>query len=461
MRKHRKSNVSGRVYNSYNHIFGKKPEDNEDQEKQTPHEIVDLLFEKLLSVVAPLPLDYEDAHTKQLLERIEAQKLKIPLSYHVLSTNLVLLNSRLSGVFNMIDSIALFLRWHNPFLTIGGLLGVTLLILKPILICITPLLLLVIYVLVPLYLHIYPPDNNCVRNGLLQYNPIPASVPLEKYHIPTPVPQFSREFLVNMTDLQNNQLYFVTLWDAMVWLTRDYLYFKDENVSTLLFIGAFFVSILSLYVVPYCFFWMVAHPSFVKLWILLMYWTIITGIHPHFRSRILQWLCSEETRLRFQARTNRVEQVLENVLIAPNAELNHDVRQVEVFEIQQLNRETRTWSPLGYSNVFFTHNSNLRRLHKNLAQEENSQDVRVDLGCQTNLESVLPPIHWVFMDDKWVLDLDAQAWVNEYFVNDMVSIDDGEKWAYDIEMPNTMVYRRRRWIRTVRRQTWEDRRKHP
>lgn len=459
MRKSRKLKVFHKISEPIDPAFGSKNEAADDHEKQTPHELVDILFEKLLSVVAPLPLDFDDAHTKQLLKRIDAQKLVIPLSYHVLSSNLILLNSRLSGAFTVFDNISKFFRWMNPFMTIGGLLGVTILILKPILFCIVPVMVLVTQFLVPLYLHIYPPDSHCVRNGLLEHNPIPASVPLEKYHIPTPVPQFSREFLVNMTDLQNHQLYYVAVWDAMIWLTRDYLYFKDENISTLLFIGAVFVTVLNLYLAPYWLAWLASHPNLVKALLLGIYWVMIIGIHPYFRSRILLWLCDDETRLQFQARTNRVEQSLESLLIIPNVEPNHDIRQVEIFEIQEMDPETRTWIPLGYSNIFYTHNSNLRRLHNQMKHEQSLPNGRPDLGCQASLELILPPIHWVYLDEKWVLDLDAQAWVNEYFVNDMVSIDDGEKWAYDIEISNTKIYRRRRWIRNVRRQTWEDRRK--
>lgn len=451
-----------------------------------PEHVTDRLYQKLLLVVAPLPPDVLSPHSQQLMDRIEAQKSQPALGYHVMLKNLTLLNSRMLPIFVVLDLQAKFASWSNPYMTIGVSLVVTLVILNPVLLTVIPLVLVVMVGLVPHYLHVYKPDDTAVAHGWVETNPIPAKNPLDKYHIPTPVPQFSREFLVNMTDLQNHQLDFVRAWDFVVWLTRDYLYYKNEDTSALVFVGLLFMAAANLYFIPVAVRLAWTHFVAVKVSMVVFYWVFIVAIYPSNKAKLMAWLCDEETRLRFQSRTNRVEQTLGQLLdrtpVMTPSDPDYDARQVEVFELQRFDRTKRAWHPMGYGPNFYTLNSTIRKYHEashiHPPEQLRWQDVaRMEeekrqakkkrpegapepewehIGCLMTLEAIVAPENWTFIEPKWDLDLNAHTWVNEYFVNDLVMIDDGEKWAYDVETPGTDIFRRRRWVRNVRRRTWKD-----
>ena len=68
-------------------------------------------------------------------------------------------------------------------------------------------------------------------------------------------------------------------------------------------------------------------------------------------------------------------------------------------------------------------------------------------------EDVQPPGGWEWESKKWELDLGAKEWVEERIVSGVEVEVEGERWVYDIEGE----WRRRRWVRTVRRKVYGNR----
>ena len=72
-------------------------------------------------------------------------------------------------------------------------------------------------------------------------------------------------------------------------------------------------------------------------------------------------------------------------------------------------------------------------------------------------EDVRPPKGWEWASKKWALDLASAEWVDGRMVGGCEVELDGERWVYDIELDgdgsttSRGEWRRRRWVRKVRR----------
>lgn len=118
-----------------------------------------------------------------------------------------------------------------------------------------------------------------------------------------------------------------------------------------------------------------------------------------------------------------------------------------------------------------------------------------------SINLVKPPQGYKFIPlSRWTIDYDVADWVQANFIQDLVVIDDDEKWAYDVTIQNITIdnattseerakngndndngnnennygddeapkvdqlsdlydgeiYRRRRWLRYVARETYKD-----
>ena len=67
-------------------------------------------------------------------------------------------------------------------------------------------------------------------------------------------------------------------------------------------------------------------------------------------------------------------------------------------------------------------------------------------------EDVQPPGGWEWEGKKWELDLEAKEWVEERLVSGVEVEIEGERWVYDLEGE----WRRRRWMRMVRRKVMRE-----
>lgn len=425
----------------------------------------DKLFEKFLSLVAPLD-DADVVQNKVLFERMKMQRKRPALSASIMSKNTTLLNARLSTSFEMLDHIINFFNWSNPYYTIGIQLIGTHLVLNPSLLMVLPIFLIVSQILVPHYLMIYPPDKTQLT--YFDQNPIPSYNQLEKSKIPQPVNQFSREFYMNLTDLQNAQVLYIELWDFVVWLTNDYLYFKNENLSSVVCLILISSIPVNLFILPKFILFLLQRIYLIQACVLLLIWIVPILLHPDVRSSIVTWIYREETRINTQHKINYIELYFCSFLVRPEDKyqikdwIDHDVHEVEIFELQKFDNDTKIWDLKGFSNNFYTINSPIRKYNQELKDNDDITDEHKSFLCikKNTIDDIVPPLGWRFIESKWTLDLDVSGWVEDNLIPDLVSIDEDEKWVYDYNDEsdlNQSIYRRRRWLRTCRRETFHDR----
>ena len=69
-------------------------------------------------------------------------------------------------------------------------------------------------------------------------------------------------------------------------------------------------------------------------------------------------------------------------------------------------------------------------------------------------EDVRPPQGWEWDGKVWVLDLGSKDWVEERMLSGLEVQIEGERWVFDAEVEgeSKSEWRRRRWIRNVKRQ---------
>ncbi|KAI5964118.1 HST3 [Candida pseudojiufengensis] len=434
-----------------------------------PNYYADKLMEKAISMIIPNEI-YDDQTSKMLQDRTTMAKLRLPLSFAIMQKNSNMLHQRNSDTYIFFNQILKYVNWMDPYYTIGITLIITHLILKPILFTCLPLISLILNTLIPHYLIIYPPDPTFLEE-YVEINPIPSTTPLELYKIPKPVPLFSKEFFMNLTDTQNFMNLQISTFDFMVWLTTDYLYFKNEKISSFIVLAFLTTIILNLYFLPsIIYFIVVEHSWILKLLLIFKVWIFIILMHPKIRSQLLDKVYDENTRLDIQNYVNKVENQLTSILIdddkynlkkrtmkedTKQIDLSSDnIKLIEIYELQKLNPKTKIWTSVGFSDQFYTTNTVIRRYNNAIKQlqEDNPlvEDEESLLGekgidnpnqkhdlmsinkCE-NLKEIKPPIGYKFLpNSKWHIDFDISSWVEHNLIQDLVLIDDDEKWAYDV-----------------------------
>ncbi|CAI5760015.1 unnamed protein product [Candida verbasci] len=428
--------------------------------------MADKLMEKVISMIIPNETG-DELQTKIMEDRLEWQKTRPALSFAIMQKNSNMLHQRNSETYILFNNVLKFLNWKDPYYTIAILLVVTHIILKPYLISILPFVLLIIRTLIPHYLIIYPQESNKLSI---------SNQPLYPPKIPKPAPLFSKEFFVNLTDTQNFMNLQIYSFDFFVWLTSDYFYFKNEQISSIILIGSLILIIFNIFFIP-----SIVHFLYLNFWILQIslisfIWTISILFHPYPREIILQYVYNEDTRMNCQNYVNKIEDRLTRFLIHDNQvekfqespeliDYSSDYKIVEIFELQKLNKANKIWEFIGFGNDTFVANSVIRKYN----EIETDKD-KLQLNVKESINDIFPPLDYKYVkDSKWIVDMDVSLWTKDLMIKDLVLIDDDEKWAYDIIIENendnendlnvtddAEYYRRRRWIRKVVRENYKD-----
>lgn len=514
----------------------------------------DKLMEKAISMIIPNEI-HDDQTNKMLQDRQLMAKLRPPLSFALMQKNSNNLHQRNSDIYIFFNHVLKYVNWMDPYYTLGITLLITHMILKPVLFICLPWVLLVVNTLIPHYLIIYPTDTS-FNNEYLEVNPYPLQQALEAAKLPKPVPLFNKEFFMNLTDTQNFMTLQSRIFDFQTWLFADYLYFKNEQISSFIVLSCLCVIGGHLLWFNLIVMFLLNHTWIIKLiWVILL-WGFIIAMHPNQRCKILSWVYEEDTRLDIQNRVNKIEDKLTSILIDDGLQLdlqlnnNEDAnyifgKLVEVYELQKLNQETKIWEMVGFTPDFYSindgirkYNHTIRQLNQEIARAQNSSGTAVvddegsdDVVAPTVIEPksnvsaigggggighehnyltltkresinlVKPPQGYKFIPlSRWTIDYDVADWVQANFIQDLVVIDDDEKWAYDVTIQNITIdnattseerakngndndngnnennygddeapkvdqlsdlydgeiYRRRRWLRYVARETYKD-----
>lgn len=410
--------------------------------------MADKLMEKVISVMVSNEI-VDDQTNKVLQERIKMQKQRPSLSIALIQSNSNELHQRNSNMYIFIDRVEKFFGWQDTYYTIGLLLIITHIILNPYLITILPFIQLIATTFVPHYLSVYPPDTN-FNSDYIDVNPMPSDKPLNTYSLPKPAPLYSKEFFMNLTDTQNFMTLNIKLFDFVVWLTSDYLYFKNEQVTSLIFLVCVGFIFGNLYFLPIVVPFLLRHFIIVQLFLIANVWSVTILLHPTIRGAILEWIYKEDTRLNIQQFMNKLEDRLSKYLVrSPTVDQaifewsdNNDSKVVEIYELQKMNTKTKIWELVGFTPNFYTINLVVRRYNNAILELEKQNDQEyhqeddakfLNLNKRDNLTDIVAPVNYKFLEsEKWKIDYNINAWVEENLIQDLVIIDEDEKWAYDI-----------------------------
>lgn len=427
------------------------------EDTKVANQLVDRVMEKVLSVMINGELEKP---LSALEGRIEMQKSRPPLLVNLMSMNSTQLAQKTSPMFEGIDACIMFFTWYNPYFTIAWLMVVTHVILNPYLATTAPCLILLHKFLVPSYLKLYPPDRSQVDGVFFEYNPVPhTGKPLNKYEAPKVISQFSREFVMNFTDMQNHQVGYIRLYDGLVNWGQHYFLFEDRDLSTIVFLVVIATVAAQIVILP----WVIPLAwKYLPLrsMTIAMVWATLGVLHPSVKDKALDYWETEEARMERLDKTDNLEKKLLK-FIATDDE-TETMKEAEIFELHQLHNSI--WVPVGFSPDFFSLNHPKRVLPEENTDQKPSEDDDEDevsaipVFHRETLAEIRPPVDWVFAELLWKIDLDPLEWVTANCIMDLVSVDTDEKWVYDFVGETSILIRRRRWVRKCQREDLSNRR---
>lgn len=403
-----------------------------------------LLNDKLVEKIIYMALPASNGVDTDIIEnRVQAGAGRPGLSVPIMSRNFMQLNSRLGPPFMVIDEIIRVFNWTNPAYTLCIMSFYSFLILKPLPMLVAgPFAYILFGVMCPTYMDIHKPDPHMN----LDHNPIPArGPPLKSPLLPGPVSEFSKEFVLNLTDLQNHMTLYVMAYDFVTGVLSKFAYFKNEDVSAAVYLSLFIFSCAWAMVID-----SVSQLIPWKLILLSVGWLLAIVLHPKIRDAVFQMMYSEETRLRILTQMNQLERAIKEKFEATEP---RERREASIFELQRFNEDSKSWELIGYSSEDYTPYSEVRLNGTPISQ----------ISTVPTLADVKPPVEWEWLPNfDWTLDLHPTEWVSASFLRH-VDIDNETKWVYDIndeeevevveeEEAHRGQYRRRRWIKLCSRQ---------
>ncbi|KAK7203077.1 Peroxin/Dysferlin domain-containing protein [Myxozyma melibiosi] len=380
-------------------------------------------MERLFSTALPSGGD-ATVDAADVAERLQDQKNRPPFSVPVMARNFTRLNARIGIVFRLQYQALRVFTWRTPTHTFSFLAVYSYICLYPFLLVVVPLAIILIAVMVPAYTRRHPPPPSP-----LPAFPVPAGgPPLAEAAEIKPVPELSRDFLMNMRDIQNAMDDFTRAYDKIVLALSRPTNFKDEAYSSavyLLLMTTGVVVFMGAPYVPWRFVFLVAG------------WAAVSAGHPRARRTMKM---SHEKYL--SAREKELSSVFD-ILVEKQIVIDEppEIRQVEIFELQrQHNIDVDEWDDWLFSASPYESASS-RRISK-----QRPEGVRF-------LDEVQPPEGWRFVHDSaWKLDLRPSVWVSQRNVVG-TEVDEGSKWVYDLTQDGRHgEWRRRRWLRACERQ---------
>lgn len=323
-----------------------------------------------------------------------------------------------------------------------------------------PIALVIIGVLIPSFVarHPAPPRNTLSSEQGMGYSPV--GPPLAPAQTVKPVKEMSKDFFRNMRDLQNCMDDFSRAHDQVVSLLLPVTNFSNEALSSavflFLFTGGVFMT-LTAHLLPW------------RLIFLVFGWAAVLSCHPHIAHLLAATHESHVTPHEPAARTWLDNWLATDVILDSAPE----TREVEIFELQRISKSSE-WEPWLFSPSPYDPLSQPRLAHERPSGSRFFEDV-------------MPPHGWVWSEKKWALDLWSREWVEERIITGVEVETEGERWVYDIwddKQPATGVvdhsveresikvrassweegedgsgkrgeWRRRRWVRLVKRRTSE------
>ncbi|KAK9471458.1 integral peroxisomal membrane peroxin-domain-containing protein [Dipodascopsis tothii] len=386
--------------------------------------LTDKLLERLFA--AALPADSFVVNSADVKERLQDQKDRPAFSVALMARNFRRLNARVGCVFRFQYRIVKILTWKHPTHTLSALAVYSLVCLHPYLLTMLPVAAVVLGMMVPAFAVRHPPPPS----DFPSFPVVSGGPPLADAPEIRPVPELSKDFFINMRDIQNAMDDFATLYDRTLEIIGGPLSFKDESYSSALYL----VLLLS----ASAFFLLAAYIPW-RVVFMVSGWLMVAMGHPHLRLLIKN---SHQTYL-----TPQEERVgaLFDYIVASDIVMDEppECLLVEVFELQRRGTDVNEWEDWLYSP------SPYERLSAARVSQNRPTGVRF-------LDEIQCPPGWRFPDNSvWKLDLHPRLWVQQRSVQGC-DVDSDSKWVYDYDDGARGEWRRRRWLRTCERYLADD-----
>ncbi|KAI9678065.1 MAG: hypothetical protein M1817_006009 [Caeruleum heppii] len=310
-------------------------------------------------------------------------------------------NSRVGVVFVFQNRLIRLLSWRTPTHTLSFLAVYTLLCLDPYLLAVLPLVILLLFVMVPSFVTRHPPPpTNLSTDSYSAYGPPVAPPPTVK-----PVSEMSKDFFRNMRDLQNSMEDFAQIHDKVVDLVAPPTNFSNETLSSAVFLFLFVAS---------CILFLASHLLPWRAISLLAGWAGVCAGHPSIQRQLVS-----THKDHVQPRERRTQSWVSSWIDGEiKLDSGPEMREVEVFELQRRSTADE-WAGWVFSP------SPHDPLSPDRVTGHRPRGTRF-------FEDVQAPPGWEWSDKKWTLDLLSREWVEERMITGVEIEMEGERWVYDI-----------------------------
>jgi hypothetical protein len=264
-----------------------------------------------------------------------------------------------------------------------------------------------------------------------------------------PAAEMSKDFFRNMRDLQNSMDDFSTLHDLLAANVAPLTNFSDEALSSAIFL-LLTLAALALFLAAHLLPW--------RLLALVAGWSALALGHPRIHRLATQTLYPDHVRPASAAAKRQLDTWIATDLALDSSP---ETREVEVYELQRRPGHNTfaagEWEPWAFSA------SAWEPLAPARVAGERARGARL-------FEDVCAPPGWEWAGKKWELDLGSREWVEERVVVGVEVELEGERWVYDVVGGGGEgegegegdagedglgrrrgEWRRRRWVRMVRR----------
>lgn len=392
------------------------------EEGRKPQSMQDRLLEKVLSSMIPDLPTFDNELDKERITDGRAQ-----LSVGILTWNFRLFSARIGVMFSFQWRVIRLLSWRKPTETLSALSIFSFICLYPYLLAVLPIAVMMIGVMIPAYIVRHPPSPSSHTEFMSPARGPPLAPAVE----PKPVPELSRDFFMNMRDIQNLMEDYSNSYDRVVSAIAPPTNFGSEPLSATVFLFFFILCILG-----------VGFGSWVpwRYITLILGWVVICSKHPAVQQYIHTQMKSERRSAMEKKAFDRLDNWIEADIIddeAPQREW------VEVFEIQKRRaiaspRKAPEWQDWLYSTGTYEPHSPMRLSHQK------------PVGTRFR-DDVMPPVGWRFLETfRWRIDEEAN-WVEERQLIEVSKDRNGWVADQDTQPPSASRWRRRRWTRLAER----------
>ncbi|CCX14365.1 Similar to Peroxisomal membrane protein PEX29; acc. no. Q03370 [Pyronema omphalodes CBS 100304] len=392
------------------------------------------LFSRLLTSI--LPTDF--AITDNGLNDPRSNDTRPSFAITTMSHNFRRFNSRIGIVFIFQHKLLRLLSWKNPVHTAS--LGVVygFICLDPYLLFALPPIIALLGILVPGFIARHPPPPPAPSSSAVSPGGQHASQAVYSAHGPAIAPpseikavsEISKDFFRNLRDLQNTMDDFSNAHDLLIGAIGPPTNFSDEKLSSGVFLACLVGSVgmmISAHLLPW------------RIIFLIVGWMGLGAMHPGVRE-IMVDLHNEHLAPREKKAAGVADSwVHSDICLSTTREM----REVEIFELQRRIGGGGQGEDFEYEGWLFS-DLPYEPLSPARIAEEKPKGARF-------LEDVRPPQGWEWGEGKWSLDLGAEEWVADRCLGGVEVEGEGERWVFDWDNNGRGEWRRRRWVRGVRR----------